>query len=362
MNNPKKILFIVEMLNGRGGMENVTCQLINMLNLEEHISAGLFIINYHSGSESDSWMKDIVWGSSTDVMRNPKVTRLFHTLRLAWFLKKNKPEHIIALNTVPCLIAHRAISLSGQKITLSSWMHLPPKYRYRPRYLTLANHHFAISEGIKQQLIELGAKDRSIDVVFNPVKRSDSVIPRSEKMKFLYVGRVHFEDQKQLKDLFDAVSQLDFDWSLDIVGDGPDSDHCKKYTVDKNISDKVFWHGWQDDSWDYVEKNIKSVTCLLLTSNNEGFPLVLLEAISRGVYCISSDCISGPSEIIKSGVNGQLYQTNNSDQLAEVLKNLNEKGITSSQDVIKDSVSNFYESSYIERFKKIINDKTLEKK
>ncbi len=51
----------------------------------------------------------------------------------------------------------------------------------------------------------------------------------------------------------------------------------------------------------------KNVTALLLTSAFEGFPMTLLEAMSYGIPCISSDCMSGPRDMIKPGLNGELY-------------------------------------------------------
>lgn len=350
----KKVLFVVELLNGRGGMENVTRQLIDLLNDDHDFSAGLFIIQSSEAGQSSAWSDNSIWGSSKQLCRNPKITRLMHILRLRKFLKKFAVDHVIALNTIPCFIARKAINLSGHRATLSTWMHLPPKARYRPQYLLLADHHFAISSGIKEQLIELGVQRERVDTIYNPVKPTDEVISRSDALKLLYVGRVHFEEQKQLKDLFDALRMLALPWSLDIVGDGADRERCEAYATSYGINDKIRWHGWQDNSWDYISHNIKSVTALVLTSNHEGFPLVLLEAMSRGIYCISSDCVSGPSEIIKDGVNGRLYKTNTPSQLADILTGLGTNTDLPEPSVIKNSIVTFYVDHYMENFKKVL--------
>ena len=356
-NNLKKqrIVLVTDLMAGRGGMENVTGQLITALNADAECEAGLFIINSGEESHSRAWTANAVLQESICTLRNKKIKNFIHTLRMAAFFRRYQPDHVITLNTIPCLMTRRAITLSGRKIVLSSWMHLPPRERYRPHYLLRADHHFAISQQIRQQLVELGASAADIDVIYNPVKRNDSVIGRPAALKFLYIGRVHFERQKQLKDLFDALSLLEVPWTLEIVGDGEDLARCQAYVAQRGIQDRITWHGWQENAWDYVIREIKQVTCLVMTSNFEGFPLILLEAMSRGVYCVSSDCVSGPAEIIKPGINGQLYQKNDSVALAAILSALSGEVHFSDHQLIKQSITGFYEENYMKHLKDVLN-------
>ncbi|SUB15157.1 UDP-D-galactose:(glucosyl)lipopolysaccharide-1,6-D-galactosyltransferase [Pantoea agglomerans] len=116
-------------------------------------------------------------------------------------------------------MTRRAITLSGRKIVLSSWMHLPPRERYRPHYLLRADHHFAISNQIKEQLVELGARATDVDVIYNPIKRNDTVIGRPPGAEVsLYWSRPLSAGRNSLKICFDALQQLDAPWTLEIVG------------------------------------------------------------------------------------------------------------------------------------------------
>ena len=352
---PSKILFVAETLSGHGGMENVTRQVIDQLNRDSHFNAGLFLFESSNKITSDNWANELVWGKSRRLTGNSKIYNFVHVQRLAKFIRQHRPDHIIALNTVPCMLARKALNYSGHKATLYSWMHLPPKQRYRPHYLMLADQHLAISEAIKSQLIELGAHPEHVHVIFNPVQMVNIVIPQPQTARFLFVGRVHFEEQKQLKDLFDALRHVRGDWLLDIVGDGDDRARCEAYAQQLGIADNIHWHGWQQNAWDYIASYIKQVTALVLTSNHEGFPLILLEAMARGIFCISSDCVSGPSEIISSGVNGYLYPVNDVVRLTTILQSIVEGEVLPDAQSIKDSVIAFNEQNYMEKLTNIID-------
>ena len=75
-------------------------------------------------------------------------------------------------------------------------------HKKHAEYITCADYHLAISSGIKQQMINRGVAESTINVIFNPVETKDSVIPAPEEGEtatFIYVGRMKFEGQKELK-------------------------------------------------------------------------------------------------------------------------------------------------------------------
>lgn len=123
--------------------------------------------------------------------------------------------------------------------------------------------------------------------------------------KLLYVGRL--VKQKNVLDILIVFKQLienDSELTLTIVGDGPERKMLEMYCEENTLSNAVFFAGHnQDVSTFYSQADI-----VLLTSYNEGFPNVLLEALSHSTPVVAYDCPSGPSEIIDNGVNGFLVK------------------------------------------------------
>lgn len=175
-----------------------------------------------------------------------------------------------------------------------SWPHFSLDHKKHAEYITCADYHLAISSGIKQQMINRGVAESTINVIFNPVETKDSVIPAPEEGEtatFIYVGRMKFEGQKRVKDLLDGLSQAKGNWKLHVLGDGSDFEKCQAYGRELNIDDRIVWYGWQQYPWELVQQDIEKVSALLLTSSFEGFPMTLLEALSWG-FLVSVPIVS----------------------------------------------------------------------
>lgn len=91
-------------------------------------------------------------------------------------------------------------------------------------------------------------------------------------------------------------------WTLDIYGSGELEERMKDEIRWSSLSETVTMHGFVEDvSQVYAETDI-----LLLTSITEGFPMVIIEAMRCGVPVVSTDCPSGPAEVIETGKTGML--------------------------------------------------------
>jgi len=100
---------------------------------------------------------------------------------------------------------------------------------------------------------------------------------------------------------------------LRIFGNGPLRATLAEYVETLNLTNNVFFEGYIDD----VSQIYQNLTGLLLTSQYEGFPNVMIEALASGIPVISFDFKSGPSEVIVNGINGFLVDNRSIDLLAQ---------------------------------------------
>jgi UDP-D-galactose:(glucosyl)LPS alpha-1,6-D-galactosyltransferase len=351
---PSKILITSYNISGFGGMETVCRDFIRLLKQRRpDITVSFVFFNDKQTQPNDDWLDNIKYTRLYSRIRNGKLRRIHYAWQLRQLLIEQKINAIITLDAIACYNSNISRKLIlGRKIPLICWPHFSIVGSYKKEYLLKTDYYYAISTGITRQLIALGVDESHIFTLFNPIKKHDFVIPRPKnKTSFLYLGRIFFDGQKQLAFLFTSLANISGDWQLDIVGSGEQNEinQLKQLAKKLNIEKKINWHGWQPDPWFYIRDNIKTVSALLLTSSIEGLGMVLLEAISYGIYAISSDCPTGPEDIIKNNINGKLFPVNDMPYFINILQAIVNNKTLPSQMNIKNSILDFYENSYIER-------------
>ena len=89
------------------------------------------------------------------------------------------------------------------------------------------------------------------------------------------------------------------DWRLDIYGHGSRHDSLAAQIEELGIGHRVRLAGVTDQ----FEQRLQEASIYAMSSRFEGLPMVLLEALSKGVPPVSFDCPEGPRQLIESGVN-----------------------------------------------------------
>lgn len=342
-------------LSGYGGMETVCKRLVELIAVNNSDTKVDFVFFNEKGEVDEQWYAGLNVQMVASTVRNTKLRRLHFAFVLSSFLRRSKPDLVIALDTLSCYIANVSRKLCLSRYPIASWLHFSLYDLYKYTYILKADAHLVISNGINQQVRELGVKERDIYTVFNPVKKTEDTIPVSvSPANFIYIGRVIFEGQKRLKDLLDSLVALQGDWRLHIVGSGADLLQCQQYAEKKGLSGRVLWHGWQARPWLYAKTNIGDLKALVLTSAFEGLPMTLLEAMAHGVYCVSSDCPTGPADVI-DGINGHLYPVKQRAELTKILQGLVNGEIMINQAQIKQSIAKFYDDSYYLNFRQALD-------
>ncbi len=142
--------------------------------------------------------------------------------------------------------------------------------------------------------------------------------------KIVMVGRLHEnKNQALVMDAFKEATKERFnDYKLVFYGDGPDRLKLQHKAISLGIDDRVEFKG----DVKHVAEHIEKAKLFILASGHEGMPNSLIEAMSLGLACISTDCpCGGPRDLIKDDINGLLVPVGDvtamKDAIVKVLEN-----------------------------------------
>ncbi|MBO9513614.1 MAG: glycosyltransferase [Variovorax sp.] len=274
--------------------------------------------------------------------------------------KEHPPDAVIVIYSATLLMVRLGLLLAGLRRPVLAWLHFSLAYRQRTSLLRLADAHLCISAEIAQATKRLpGVRSDGVHLVYNGTPmEAVRAMPRSTSgpLRVLHVGRLMQGSQKRTDDLLLALAQVHGDWHLDLLGPAcPESDFDELRTLAEHlcIADRVTFHGRKTPPWEAV----KAADVLVLCSAFEGFPLVLIEAMARGIPCLSSDCPSGPSDVIRPEENGWLFEVSDVAALAARLQTLvDSREALPSAEAVRASVREFSSSKVFQRIRRAIEE------
>ena len=140
---------------------------------------------------------------------------------------------------------------------------------------------------------------QKITVIHNPIDMAkiDAIAPKedffdSSFFNLISVGRV--DEGKNHRMLVEAIAPIE-NVRLYLLGDGELRHELQHYLDEFKLNEKVFLLGFDPNPYQYL----KQADLFIFGSNHEGFPNVLLEAMACGLPLLSTNCKSGPSEIME---------------------------------------------------------------
>lgn len=157
-------------------------------------------------------------------------------------------------------------------------------------------------------------------VISNPINpavlAAEEHCYRDSCNRLIMVGRLSDEKNYPLAFIaFQKACKVIPDLKLEVYGDGEIKNKLIKLAADLELQNKVSFMGWRDDVVAAYEKS----DLFLMTSDFEGLPNALMEAMGCGLLCISTDCPTGPADLIKDEYNGVLVPTGDVDALADTI-------------------------------------------
>ena len=160
--------------------------------------------------------------------------------------------------------------------------------------------------------------------IYNPLDKK-RIIDQSKKkirkifnrntLKIINVGR--FVDQKDQLTLLKALNEIKnkINFNAIIIGQGVLKDKLKEFIIKNKLGNLVKLLNFKKNPYQYIVK----ADIFILSSSFEGLPNVLLEALVLNKFIISSDCRTGPKEILLNGIGGDLFKVGDYKKLAELI-------------------------------------------
>lgn len=305
---------IVVPLSGKGGVENVINQIAGYL-----VQEGYQLRVVQMVFEGPFWLdKGILFYP----LRREKVSDIsdFEDMYRQFIERTYVPDVVIATPWpyLTLAIKKALISLQQHHTKLIAWLHAPieilKKYGVGGvECLQFADQIFVLNERTRR-VITATLPEAAVTVVYNPVdfSKCHDVDRSVEKNTLLYVGRL--SEEKQVGDILEAIATCKTGWKLRVIGSGELRRSLEEQAAQLQISDRVEFLGWKENPWEYAD----GVSGLVLASDYEAFPLVAIEAMACGLPVFSTP-VDGIIELVKPGINGYLFEKNNSGQLAEIL-------------------------------------------
>lgn len=262
----------------------------------------------------------------------PKVVRYLRNERPRVLLSADTPVNVTVLlawrmSRVPTrVVVSEHIAVTEHFRNTKDWrVRLLPKIA-RSAY-PWADAVVTVSKGVAKSLIGMVPipKDK-LHVIYNPVV-SDAILQKAEEPLehpwfaagqppvILGVGRL--ATQKDFPTLIRAFALVHkkLPARLLILGEGPDRPELEALVRQLGLEDDVVMPGFVDNPFKYMRR----AAVFVLSSKWEGLPTVLIEAMACGCPVVSTDCPSGPVEILENGKWGRLVPVGDTEALADAI-------------------------------------------
>jgi glycosyltransferase involved in cell wall biosynthesis len=234
---------------------------------------------------------------------------------------------MISFLTEPNVLAAVAWRLSGMDGALAvseqtSLVGLTKSRRIAIRFAyPLAREVVAVSSAMADELVSHGVPPDRIRVIPNPTSQQALSSGTSPLLNGsggpIVVGVGRLVEQKDFATLIRAfeIVQRDQDVRLLILGEGPERQRLEDLAASLGLSDKIEMPGFINNPWPLMAQ----ASVFALSSRWEGWPNVLAEALALGLPVVSTDCPTGPNEILDNGKYGLLVPIQDPPALAAAI-------------------------------------------
>jgi glycosyltransferase involved in cell wall biosynthesis len=331
-----KISFFSASLRG-GGAERA------VVNLANGLSDSNYLLDLVLATKEGPYLSDVSAKIRVIDLKQKRVVAAL--VPLINYLKSEKPDLLIATMSHVNIIALLACRLACvntrvivREVTDSSFNNINNTKHKNGKgsliaYLMCslyprADCIVAVSEGVAKSLVaNYELPENKVKVIYDPVVTVDLSVKAEERVEhpwfedktepiILSAGRLSKE--KDYPTLLKAFSVLSRQMAIRLVilGEGPERTALENLAITLGIEDKVSLPGFVDNPYSYM----KQADVFVVSSMVEGLSQVLIQAMAVGTTVISTNCPSGPAEVLENGKYGSLVKVGDAEAMAEAIK------------------------------------------
>ncbi|RKT45002.1 glycosyltransferase [Thiocapsa rosea] len=352
--------------SGAGGVEHMLVNLIRgVLDLSQPVDLVLMRASGPHLARLPDEVNRIELGTRHSALAAPALAR---------YLRRRRPAALLAAKDRAGRAAVLARALAGtdtrlvmrlgthlsaamaERTGFERWLRYTPIRLLYPRI----DHIVAVSEGVAQDTARIARlPSEKISVIRNPVITPELNGLAAEPCPHpwlapgeppLILGAGRLQRQKDFPTLIHAFARLprDIDCRLAILGEGGGRAKLETLIGELGLNDCVALLGFHDNPYAFLAR----ARLFVLSSAWEGSPNVLTEAMALGVPVVSTDCPSGPFELLDGGRYGPLVPVGDVDALADAIQRTLEHPLP--PETLRSAVSDYTQERSAERYLEVL--------
>ncbi|MBD2866499.1 glycosyltransferase [Paenibacillus oceani] len=310
----KSVLFIIHRLSYGGAEKNLTF----VANELSRRGFKVQVFTYEDAVQHYPLDEDVVHLVEKNISTTRGIRRFVQIFQIKKVIKEHKPDVVVSFLNFPNLLSILATMFTSTPVIISE---RADPYQTNGIFDTVRQYMYRYADGAVFQTD--GARDyftkrlaNKSCVIPNPVIQKVKHEPVTERNnEIAFVAR--FELVQKRQDLmllaFRKVADKYPDIKLVFYGDGPDETYVRELTERLNLTDHVRFEGVVEN----VAARIRNARMFVLTSDYEGIPNALIEAMSIGLPVVATDCSPGGARmLIEDKVNGCLVPKGDVDAIS----------------------------------------------
>ena len=312
----KKVIIYVDSLN-RGGAEHVSVTLAEYM-VKHNVECVLLTERI---CENEYDVPNGVKRISINAGNNKYFNFIKNIFKLRSIIKRINADKLLIMDVPGCLLAIPATRGLSLKVIVSE-RNDPNHFSGKKLVAYISRRLMKYADGFVFQTKDAQEYYNDIlenkgTIIANPLftEKLPDIYLGEKKKNIVSVGRLDSQkNQKLLIDAFYEVNKKYPDFNLIIYGEGILRNELEQQIKFLGLEKKVELPG----NISNVLDKIRDASIFVLSSNYEGMPNALIEAMALGIPCISTDCpCGGPKSLIENNINGLLFPVGNKEELVK---------------------------------------------